>query len=49
MYSPCMPLLTPFKITQEKEVTEEGVFARSYLLAERADSVEDVAGMTCAW
>jgi NAD(P)-dependent dehydrogenase (short-subunit alcohol dehydrogenase family) len=38
------PLLTPFKICSNKEVTEEGAFARTYLPAERAVSEEDIAG-----
>lgn len=39
------PLLTPFKISRDKEVTEEGAFARSYIPAERAGSEEDIAGI----
>ena len=39
------PLLTPFKIAKDKEITEDGAFARSYLPAERAGSEEDMAGI----
>ena len=39
------PLLVLFKIAKDKEVTEGGAFARSYLPAERAGSEEDMAGI----
>lgn len=39
------PLLQPHIIDPKKAVTEEGVFSRSYQPAERAGSVEDVAGL----
>lgn len=37
--------LTPFKISKDKDVSEEGAFARSFLPAERAGSKEDIAGV----
>ncbi|KAF2867543.1 short chain dehydrogenase/reductase family [Massariosphaeria phaeospora] len=39
------PLLTPFKISKEKDISEEGALARSYIPAERAGSNEDIAGV----
>jgi NAD(P)-dependent dehydrogenase (short-subunit alcohol dehydrogenase family) len=39
------PLLAPFKIATDKDLTEEGAFARSYQPAERAGGEEDMAGM----
>lgn len=38
------PLLAPFKINKDKNITEEGALARTYLPAERAASEEDIAG-----
>ncbi|KAL1979272.1 hypothetical protein VTN96DRAFT_6328 [Rasamsonia emersonii] len=38
-------LLTPFRISKDKEVTEEGALSRSYIPAERAGSDEDIAGV----
>jgi len=37
--------LVPFRITKDKELSEEGAFARSFLPAERAGSHEDIAGV----
>jgi len=39
------PLFRPYIIDPKKAVTEEGVFSRSYQPAERAGSIEDVAGL----
>ncbi|MCJ1370762.1 hypothetical protein MMC20_001975 [Loxospora ochrophaea] len=39
------PLLNPFKIDKDKNITEEGAFARSYQPAERAGSEQDMAGV----
>jgi NAD(P)-dependent dehydrogenase (short-subunit alcohol dehydrogenase family) len=36
--------LLPFKVAKDKDVTDEGAFARSFLPAERAGSKEDIAG-----
>jgi NAD(P)-dependent dehydrogenase (short-subunit alcohol dehydrogenase family) len=38
------PLLTPFKIARDKDISEEGALARTYLPAGRAGSPEDIAG-----
>jgi NAD(P)-dependent dehydrogenase (short-subunit alcohol dehydrogenase family) len=37
--------LMPFKISKDKDLTEEGAFARSFLPAERAGSAADIAGV----
>ena len=37
--------LAPFKIDKTKDLSEEGAFARSFLPAERAGSIEDIAGV----
>ena len=39
------PLLNPFKISKDKDVTEEGAFAKSYQPAERAGGERDMAGI----
>ena len=39
------PLFKQFIIDSTKSITEEGVFSRSYQPAERAGSVEDMAGL----
>lgn len=39
------PLFKPYIIDPQKAVTEEGVFSRSCQPAERAGSIEDVAGL----
>ena len=39
-------MFKPYIINKEKKVTEEGVFSRSYQPAERAGSIEDMAGTT---
>lgn len=38
------PALVPFKVTSDKDLTEEGVFSRSFIPMERAKSKEDIAG-----
>lgn len=38
------PLFAPFRISQTKALTEEGVFSKSYQPAERAGSEDDMAG-----
>lgn len=40
------PLFKKFVIDPQKAITEEGVFSRSYQPAERAGSIEDMAGLT---
>ena len=40
-----MGFLSPFKISPDKELTEEGALAKGYLPAERAGSKEDLAGV----
>lgn len=40
-----MPFLGPFKVSQDKDLSEQGALARSYLPAERAGSKEDMAGI----
>ena len=40
------PLFKQFVIDPTKSITEEGVFSRSYQPAERAGSIEDMAGLT---
>ncbi|RYP23535.1 hypothetical protein DL765_001049 [Monosporascus sp. GIB2] len=37
--------LVPFKVSREKDLSEEGAFARPFLPAERAGSKEDIAGV----
>lgn len=39
-------LFNKYIIDKTKSLTEEGVFSRSYQPAERAGSVEDMAGLT---
>lgn len=39
------PLFKPYIIDPKKAVTDVGVFSRSYQPAERAGSIEDVAGL----
>ena len=39
------PLFRKFVIDQTKSITQEGVFSRSYQPAERAGSIEDMAGL----
>jgi NAD(P)-dependent dehydrogenase (short-subunit alcohol dehydrogenase family) len=39
-------MFKPYIINKEKKITEEGVFSRSYQPAERAGSIEDMAGTT---
>jgi NAD(P)-dependent dehydrogenase (short-subunit alcohol dehydrogenase family) len=39
------PALIPFKVSRDKDLTEEGVFSRSFLPAQRAGSKEDIAGV----
>lgn len=36
--------LLPFKIAKDKELSEEGAFAKSFLPAQRAGAPEDIAG-----
>ena len=39
------PLFKKFVIDHSKSITQEGVFSRSYQPAERAGSIEDMAGL----
>ena len=39
------PLFKKFVIDSSKSITQEGVFSRSYQPAERAGSIEDMAGL----
>lgn len=39
------PLFKKFVIDSTKSITQEGVFSRSYQPAERAGSIEDMAGL----
>ena len=39
-------MFKPYIVDKTKKITEEGVFSRAYQPAERAGSVEDMAGLT---